>query len=39
MKLDGYHMLCEIIDIADLKEASTAVRFFLGKAPHLGPAG
>jgi putative peptide zinc metalloprotease protein len=24
MKLDGYHMLCEIIDIVDLKEASTA---------------
>jgi putative peptide zinc metalloprotease protein len=24
MKLDGYHMLCEIIGIADLKEASTA---------------
>jgi len=23
MKLDGYHMLCEIIGIADLKEAST----------------
>jgi len=24
MKLDGYHMLCEIIGISDLKEASTA---------------
>jgi biotin carboxyl carrier protein len=24
MKLDGYHMLCEILGIADLKEASTA---------------
>jgi putative peptide zinc metalloprotease protein len=24
MKLDGYHMLCEVIGIADLKEASTA---------------
>lgn len=24
MKLDGYYMLCEIIDIGDLKEASTA---------------
>jgi putative peptide zinc metalloprotease protein len=24
IKLDGYHMLCEIIDIADLKEDSTA---------------
>lgn len=24
MKLDGYHMLCEIIGIADLKEGSTA---------------
>jgi putative peptide zinc metalloprotease protein len=24
MKLDGYHMLCEIIGIADLKEESTA---------------
>ena len=24
MKLDGYHMLCEIIGIADLKEDSTA---------------
>jgi putative peptide zinc metalloprotease protein len=24
MKLDGYHMLCEIIGIADLKETSTA---------------
>jgi putative peptide zinc metalloprotease protein len=24
MKLDGYHMMCEIIGIADLKEASTA---------------
>lgn len=23
MKLDGYHMLCEIIEISDLKEAST----------------
>jgi putative peptide zinc metalloprotease protein len=24
MKLDGYHMLCEIVGIVDLKEASTA---------------
>jgi putative peptide zinc metalloprotease protein len=24
MKLDGYHMMCEILDIADLKEISTA---------------
>jgi putative peptide zinc metalloprotease protein len=24
MKLDGYHMLCDMIDIADLKEDSTA---------------
>ena len=23
MKLDGYHMLCEMIGISDLKEAST----------------
>ena len=25
MKLDGYHMLCEILEIADLKENSTAL--------------
>src|SRR5260370_10543657 len=38
MKLDGYHMLCDLIDISDLKEKSTAfvsawVKKFIWRLP------
>src|SRR5260370_38147088 len=38
MKLDGYHMLCDLIDISDLKEKSTAfvsdwVKKFVSRLP------